>query len=81
MTKWIKRIDGVLIAPSANQYCIILINDTDGKSLVPLNAISETSLNNDTCFVLINDDLGEVIKMDRVLAYFTYDYKQLMETI
>ena len=81
MTQWIKRVAGILIPPPINHHCVILILDRDGQSPVPLNAIFEQSLNTGKHFVLINDGIGEVIKFEQVIAYFTYDYTGIMETL
>ena len=79
MTHWItvKGFDGNVYPPSRNTHCIILVQDRDGVSLVPLNSIYEGN----NSFVLINDGMGEIIKSENVVAYFTYDYTNIMETL
>lgn len=74
-TRWIKRIEGYLIPPPINSHCIIacLDNENDKESIYTINTIYDGE------YISIDDGIGEVIRQQKVIAYFIYDYNELIE--
>ena len=80
-TKWIKQIDGYLATPFTGTHCIIAQRDNDGESLYTSHAFFDVIYNTDgkliKCFLLLDDGIGEIITLDKVVAYTTYDTNEL----
>lgn len=77
-TKWIKQIDGYLATPFTGTHCIIAQRDNDGESLYTSHAMFDSIPSKySKCFVLLDDGIGEIITLDKVVAYTTYDTNEL----
>lgn len=79
-TKWIKQIDGYLATPFTGTHCIIAQRDIDGESLYTSHAMFDVIHHKDKlikCFTLMDDGIGEIITLDKVVAYTTYDTNEL----
>ena len=80
MTTWFKKEDGILHTPFTGARCIIAQREPNGESLYTSHAIFDIIHKDDTtikCFILLDDGIGEIITLDKVVAYTTYDITEL----
>lgn len=79
-TKWIKPIGEIFPTPFVGTHAIIARRDNDGVSLYTSHAMFDTvHMNGELvkCFTLMDDGIGEIITLDKIVAYTTYDTNEL----
>lgn len=79
-TKWIKKVGEYLATPFTGTHCIIARRDRDGESVYTSHAMFDVVQSKESlikCFVLMDDGIGEIITLDQIVAYTTYDTDEL----